>query len=110
MRSQRCVCILKGGKRREKDRADAAIRWLEPRKRARSRDRLMHAKGEIGKLLVASWFAQYPRSRTDEPLCIEYDASNKRLSRCSAFRVQRIDLLDEDRRINRTRFDELFRS
>jgi hypothetical protein len=40
-------------------------------------------------------------------LCVECDASNKTLSRYSGLRVQRIDLLDEDRRINRRRFDEL---
>ena len=68
---------------------------------------VIQAKGGIGKSLVASWFAQYLRSRTDDPLCVECDASNKTLSRYSGLRVQRIDLLDEDRRINRRRFDEL---
>ena len=68
---------------------------------------VLQAKGGIGKSLVASWFAQYLRSRTLDPLCVECDASNKTLSRYSGLRVQRIDLLDEDRRINRRRFDEL---
>ena len=68
---------------------------------------VIQAKGGIGKSLVASWFAQYLRSRADDPLCVECDASNKTLSRYSGLRVQRIDLLDEDRRINRRRFDEL---
>jgi hypothetical protein len=69
---------------------------------------VIQAKGGIGKSLVASWFAQYLRSRTVDPLCVECDASNKTLSRYSGLRVKRIDLLDEDRRINRRRFDELF--
>jgi len=68
---------------------------------------VIQSKGGIGKSLVASWFAQYLRSRTIDPLCVECDASNRTLSRYSGLRVQRIDLLDEDRRINRRRFDEL---
>jgi hypothetical protein len=68
---------------------------------------VLQGKGGIGKSVVASWLAEYLMSRGRQVHCIDGDPVNRSLAQYKFLNVEKLDLLNEEGVIIRTRYDAL---
>jgi NUBPL iron-transfer P-loop NTPase len=68
---------------------------------------VLQGKGGIGKSVVASWLAEYLMSRGKQVHCIDGDPVNRSLAQYKFLNVEKLDLLNEEGVIIRTRYDSL---
>ncbi len=69
----------------------------------------LQGKGGVGKSLVASFLAQYHRSRGVPAICVDTDPVNQTLSQYAALGAEHLQLMDGNQ-IDRRRFDSLIES
>lgn len=69
---------------------------------------VLQGKGGIGKTLVSAFLAQYIDDRFPETLeCYDTDQENATFADYKAFNVKLVDVMNEDRTINRKMFDKM---
>jgi len=68
---------------------------------------VLQGKGGIGKSVVASWLAEYLLDRGQQVHCIDGDPVNRSLAQYKSLQVEKLDLVNEEGVIVRTRYDEL---
>lgn len=68
---------------------------------------VLQGKGGIGKSVVASWLAEYLMSRGQQVHCIDGDPVNRSLAQYKFLNVEKLDLVNEEGVIIRTRYDTL---
>lgn len=69
---------------------------------------VLQGKGGIGKTLVSSVIAQYINTRFPDTLkCYDTDQENATLAAYKALNVTAVDVMNEDRTINRKMFDKM---
>jgi hypothetical protein len=66
---------------------------------------ILQGKGGIGKSVVASWLAEFLLGRGQPVRCIDGDPVNRSLSQHKAFTVEKLDLVNQDGIVERTRYD-----
>jgi hypothetical protein len=66
---------------------------------------ILQGKGGIGKSVVASWLAEFLIERGQHVRCIDGDPVNRSLSQHKAFSVEKLDLVNQDGVLQRTRYD-----
>lgn len=79
---------------------------LPPTKR-RGFHMLLSGKGGVGKSVVARLLAEFLTDQGDAPLAFDVDPVNASFAAVPAFKAKSINLLDEDHKINASRFDEI---
>jgi hypothetical protein len=68
---------------------------------------VLQGKGGIGKSVVASWLAEYLMGRGNQVHCIDGDPVNRSLAQYKFLNVEKLDLVNEEGVIIRTRYDTL---
>jgi len=68
---------------------------------------ILQGKGGIGKSVVASWLAEFLIERGQPVRCIDGDPVNRSLSQHKAFPVEKLDLVNQDGVLQRTRYDAI---
>jgi hypothetical protein len=68
---------------------------------------VLQGKGGVGKSLVASWLAEFLISRGQAVRCIDGDPVNRSMGQYKAFGAEKLDLLNQDGVLQRTRYDKL---
>ena len=68
---------------------------------------VLQGKGGVGKSLVATWLAQYLLGRQNEVRCIDSDPVNRSLAQYAALNADKLDLVNGDGVVERSRFDGL---
>ena len=68
---------------------------------------ILQGKGGIGKSVVASWLAEFLIERGQPVRCIDGDPVNRSLSQHKAFSVEKLDLVNQDGVLQRTRYDSI---
>jgi hypothetical protein len=68
---------------------------------------ILQGKGGIGKSVVASWLAEFLIARGQPVRCIDGDPVNRSLSQHKAFSVEKLDLVNQDGVLQRTRYDSV---
>jgi hypothetical protein len=68
---------------------------------------ILQGKGGVGKSLVASWLAEFLVSRGQPVRCIDGDPVNRSMGQYKAFGAEKLDLLNQDGVVERTRYDAL---
>jgi Adenylylsulphate kinase len=68
---------------------------------------ILQGKGGIGKSVVASWLAEFLIERGLPVRCIDGDPVNRSLSQHKAFSVEKLDLVNQDGILQRTRYDSI---
>jgi hypothetical protein len=68
---------------------------------------VLQGKGGIGKSVVASWLAEFLIDRGQLVRCIDGDRVNRSLSQHKAFTVEKLDLVNQDGVLHRTRYDSI---
>lgn len=68
---------------------------------------VLQGKGGIGKSVVASWLAEFLIERGQPVRCIDGDPVNRSLSQHKAFTVEKLDLVNQDGVLQRTRYDSI---
>lgn len=68
---------------------------------------VLQGKGGIGKSLVASWLAEFLLERGQPVRCIDGDPVNRSLSQHKSFTVEKLDLVNQDGVLQRTRYDSI---
>jgi Mrp family chromosome partitioning ATPase len=68
---------------------------------------VLQGKGGVGKSLVATWLAQYLLARQKEVRCIDSDPVNRSLAQYAALNADKLDLVNGDGVVERSRFDDL---
>jgi hypothetical protein len=68
---------------------------------------ILQGKGGIGKSVVASWLAEFLIGRGQPVRCIDGDPVNRSLSQHKAFSVEKLDLVNQDGVLQRTRYDSI---
>lgn len=68
---------------------------------------VLQGKGGVGKSLVASWLAEFLISRGQAVRCIDGDPVNRSMGQYKAFCAEKLDLLNQDGVLQRTRYDKL---
>ena len=68
---------------------------------------VLQGKGGVGKSLVASWLAEFLISRGQAVRCIDGDPVNRSMGQYKAFGAEKLDLLNQDGVLQRTRYDRL---
>jgi len=66
---------------------------------------VLQGKGGIGKSVVTSWLAEFLIDRGQPVRCMDGDPVNRSLSQHKAFTVERLDLVNPDGVLQRTRYD-----
>lgn len=69
---------------------------------------ILQGKGGMGKSIVASWLAEFLGKRGQRVRCIDGDPVNRSFGQYKAFSAERLDLLNADGVLDRTRYDRLF--
>ena len=64
-------------------------------------------KGGVGKSVVARMLTEYLTDRVGAPLAFDTDPVNASFASVEAFNVSRINLIDEDQKIDASRFDQM---
>ena len=67
----------------------------------------LQGKGGVGKSLVASLLAQYLADKGENPRCIDTDPVNATFAGYGALKVERLELLDADKKISERQFDTM---
>jgi DNA polymerase III delta prime subunit len=68
---------------------------------------VLQGKGGVGKSLVATWLAQYLLGRQNEVRCIDSDPVNRSLAQYAALNADKLDLVNGNGVVERSRFDDL---
>ncbi len=68
---------------------------------------VLQGKGGIGKSVVASWLGEYLMKRGKAVHCIDGDPVNRSLAQYKALNAEKLDLVNEEGLIVRTRYDAL---
>src|ERR1700733_10960030 len=68
---------------------------------------ILQGKGGIGKSVVASWLAEFLIGRGQPVCCIDGDPVNRSLGQYKALRAEKLDLVNQDGLVQRTRYDAL---
>lgn len=68
---------------------------------------VLQGKGGVGKSLVASWLAEFLIGRGQAVRCIDGDPVNRSMGQYKAFGAEKLDLLNQDGVLQRTRYDKL---
>ena len=68
---------------------------------------VLQGKGGVGKSVVASWLAEFLIERGQPVRCIDGDPVNCSLSQHKAFSVEKLDLVNQDGVLQRTRYDSI---
>ena len=68
---------------------------------------ILQGKGGVGKSLVASWLAEFLLNRGQPVRCIDGDPVNRSLGQFKAFAAEKLDLLNRDGVLERTKYDVL---
>jgi len=64
-------------------------------------------KGGVGKSVVARMLTEYLTDRVGAPLAFDTDPVNASFASVKAFNVSRVNLIDEDQKIDASRFDQM---
>lgn len=67
----------------------------------------LQGKGGVGKSLIAALLAQYLRDKGAEPVCIDTDPVNATFAGYGGLDVDRLELLDADKKISERQFDQM---
>jgi hypothetical protein len=67
----------------------------------------LQGKGGVGKSLVATWLAEFLINRGQAVRCIDGDPVNRSMGQYRAFAAEKLDLLNQDGVLQRTRYDRL---
>src|SRR5580658_8850000 len=68
---------------------------------------ILQGKGGVGKSVVASWLAEFLIKRGQNVQCIDGDPVNRSLGQYKALRAEKLDLVNSDGLVQRTRYDAL---
>jgi hypothetical protein len=68
---------------------------------------VLQGKGGIGKSVVASWLAEFLMARGQPVRCIDGDPVNRSLSQHKTLTVEKLDLVNQDGVLLRTRYDSI---
>jgi CobQ/CobB/MinD/ParA nucleotide binding domain len=68
---------------------------------------VLQGKGGIGKSVVASWLAEFLITRRQRVCAIDADPVNRSLGQYKALAAEKLDLINQDGLIERSRFDRL---
>jgi hypothetical protein len=68
---------------------------------------ILQGKGGVGKSVVASWLAEFLTKRGQPVRCIDGDPVNRSFGQYKAFSAEKLDLLNADGVLQRTRYDAL---
>jgi hypothetical protein len=68
---------------------------------------VLQGKGGIGKSVVASWLAEFLTLRGQKVSAIDADPVNRSFSQYKALGAEKLDLMNQDGLIERSRFDQL---
>ena len=68
---------------------------------------VLQGKGGLGKSVVASWLAEFLTARGQKVCAIDADPVNRSLSQYKALGAEKLDLMNQDGLIERSRFDHL---
>src|SRR5215469_10245277 len=68
---------------------------------------ILQGKGGVGKSVVASWLAEFLIKRGQPVRCIDGDPVNRSFGQYQAFSAEKLDLLNADGVLQRTRYDAL---
>jgi hypothetical protein len=66
---------------------------------------ILQGKGGVGKSVVASWLSEFLIKRGQPVRCIDGDPVNRSLGQYKAFSAEKLDLLNADGVLDRTRYD-----
>ena len=67
----------------------------------------MQGKGGVGKNIVASWLAEFLIPRGQPVRCFDGDPVNRSLGQIKALNVEKVDLLNDEGVVMRSRYDAL---
>ncbi len=68
---------------------------------------VLQGKGGVGKSVVASWLAEFLMKGGKPVCCIDGDPVNRSLSQYKALRAEKLELVNQDGLLQRTRYDNL---
>src|ERR1700722_17716837 len=68
---------------------------------------ILQGKGGVGKSIVASWLAEFLIGRGQPVRCLDGDPVNRSLGQIKALNVEKLDLLNDEGVVERTRYDAL---
>ena len=68
---------------------------------------ILQGKGGVGKSIVASWLAEFLIGRGQPVRCLDGDPVNRSLGQIKALNVEKLDLLNDEGVVQRTRYDAL---
>jgi len=68
---------------------------------------VLQGKGGVGKSMLATMLAQYKTCKGQAPVCIDTDPVNATFYGFKSLNVQRLDVLDEDKNVDASKFDDL---
>jgi hypothetical protein len=70
-------------------------------------DLVIQGKGGVGKIVVAGWLAEFLISRGQPVQCVDGDPVNRSLAQYKALPVEKLDLVNQDGVVMRSRYDRL---
>jgi hypothetical protein len=68
---------------------------------------VLQGKGGVGKSVVASWLAEFLMKGGKPVCCIDGDPVNRSLGQYKALRAEKLELVNQDGLVQRTRYDRL---
>lgn len=68
---------------------------------------ILQGKGGVGKSVVASWLAEFLMARGKAVQCIDGDPVNRSLGQYKVLRAEKLDLVNQDGLVQRTRYDAM---
>lgn len=68
---------------------------------------ILQGKGGVGKSVVASWLAEFLLNSGTPVCCIDGDPVNRSFGQYKALRAEKLDLVNQDGLVQRTRYDNL---
>ena len=68
---------------------------------------VLQGKGGVGKSVVASWLAEFLMKSGKSVCCIDGDPVNRSLQQYKALRAEKLELVNQDGLVQRTRYDSL---
>jgi hypothetical protein len=68
---------------------------------------ILQGKGSVGKSIVASWLAEFLIGRGQPVRCFDGDPVNRSLGQTEALNVEKLDLLNDEGVVMRSRYDAL---
>ena len=66
---------------------------------------ILQGKGGVGKSIVASWLAEFLIARGQPVRCFDGDLVNRSLGQIKALNVEKLDLLNDEGVVMRSRYD-----